>query len=78
MHLTVKRQIAMEENTVIKLLRNIFIIIIVISKLESQVQGTSLFMSAVSSQRGLPKDSPEEVRVLFPGGPDQERRQSSC
>ena len=36
--------------------------------LESQAQGTSLFTSAASSQRGCPKGSPKEVRVRLPEG----------
>ena len=40
--------------------------------LESQAQGTSLFTSAVSNQRGCQKNSPLEAQVWLPEG---ERRQ---
>ena len=43
--------------------------------LKSQAQGTSLFTSAASSQRGCPKGSQKEVRVRLPEG---QRGQSSC
>ena len=36
--------------------------------LKSQTQGTSLFTSAASNQRGFPKNSPWEVQVRFPEG----------
>src|SRR6218665_1422993 len=36
--------------------------------LKSQAQGTSLFTSATSSQRGFPKNSPWEAQVRFPEG----------
>src|SRR6218665_131757 len=36
--------------------------------LKSQAQGTSLFTSAVSNQRGFPKNSPWEAQVRFPEG----------
>src|SRR6218665_3109310 len=36
--------------------------------LKSQAQGTSLFTSAASNQRGFPKNSPWEGRVRFPEG----------
>src|SRR6218665_4225773 len=36
--------------------------------LESQAQGTSLFTSAASNQRGCPKVSPETVHVRMPEG----------
>ena len=34
--------------------------------LKSQAQGTSLFTSAASNQRGFPKNSPWEAQVRFP------------
>src|SRR6218665_169511 len=40
--------------------------------LKSQAQGTSLFTSAASHQRGFPKNSPWEAQVRLPEG---ERRQ---
>src|SRR6218665_485039 len=36
--------------------------------LKSQAQGTSLFTSATSNQRGFPKNSPWEAQVRFPEG----------
>src|SRR6218665_3018455 len=36
--------------------------------LKSQAQGTSLFMSAASNQRGFPKNNPWEAQVRFPEG----------
>src|SRR6218665_3517728 len=36
--------------------------------LKSQAQGTSLFTSAASNQRGFPKNSPWEAQVRFPEG----------
>ena len=36
--------------------------------LKSEAQGTSLFTSAASNQRGFPKNSPWEARVCFPEG----------
>src|SRR6218665_1946181 len=50
-----------------------FVIVIVNSKLlkrhsKSQAQGTSLFTSAASNQRGFPKNSPWEAQVRFPEG----------
>ena len=33
---------------------------------KSQAQGTSLFTSAASNQRGFPKKSPWEAQVRFP------------
>src|SRR6218665_3506060 len=36
--------------------------------LKSQAQGTSLFTSAASNQRGFPKNSPWEAQVCFPEG----------
>ena len=35
---------------------------------KSQAQGTSLFTSAASNQRGFPKNSPWEAQVRFPEG----------
>ena len=40
--------------------------------LKSEAQGTSLFTSAASNQRGFPKNSPWEAQVRLPEG---ERRQ---
>src|SRR6218665_2511614 len=36
--------------------------------LKSQAQGTSLFTSAASNQRGFPKNSPWEAQVRLPEG----------
>src|SRR6218665_3169132 len=36
--------------------------------LKSQAQGTSLFTSAASNQRGFPKNSPWEAQVRLPAG----------
>src|SRR6218665_4069994 len=36
--------------------------------LKSQAQGTSLFTSAASNQRGFPKNSPWEAQVRLPDG----------
>src|SRR6218665_3752857 len=36
--------------------------------LKGQAQGTSLFTSATSNQRGFPKNSPWEAQVRFPVG----------
>src|SRR6218665_2569798 len=36
--------------------------------LKSQAQGTSLFTSAASNQRGFPKNSPWDAQVRFPEG----------
>src|SRR6218665_2348475 len=36
--------------------------------LKSQTQGTSLFTSAASNQRGFPKNSPWEAQVRLPEG----------
>src|SRR6218665_2986282 len=54
-------------------IRSHIVIVIVNSKtskapLKSQAQGTSLFTSAASNQRGFSKNSPWEAQVRFPVG----------